>query len=161
MGDSLYFLQEFKIKQVIVSFAFLFCSKNLFAAKQIARVFICTENESKIKKKELVKAKFLQLLYQDQVENRRIPRCEEKNHKWQAIKLKIRGNSSAHFTKKQYLIKFFNASYETKEAMNVLELPKSHKWVLAAPYVDRSLMRNVLAGGINSDLLGMFDVNDG
>jgi hypothetical protein len=59
--------------------------------------------------------------------------------------MEIRGNSSAHFAKKQYDFELVDAKdHDEKDAKSLLGLPKHHKWVLAAPYSDRALIRNTL-----------------
>lgn len=58
-------------------------------------------------------------------------------------KFQVRGNSSAKFSKKQYDLDLVDAADHDKDApISFLGLPKHHKWVLAAPYSDRALIRN-------------------
>ena len=60
------------------------------------------------------------------------------------VSIQVRGSSSLQFPKKQY--KFTTLNKEGKEKdMALLDMPKEHKWILHAPYSDKSLMRNYLA----------------
>lgn len=52
--------------------------------------------------------------------------------------LKVRGNSSKEFAKKQFDLQF-------SEAIPLFGLPASKRWVLSAPYLDRNLLKNNLA----------------
>ena len=58
--------------------------------------------------------------------------------------IEIRGSSSQAFPKLQYGIETRDADGEDVEA-SLLGMPEEEDWVLYAPYVDKSLMRNVLA----------------
>ena len=70
----------------------------------------------------------------------------EKNH-WldssanYTIKIERRGNTSQSFAKKSYS---FNIRDLNGNAVALLGLPKSKKWVLNGPYADKSLIRNAL-----------------
>jgi len=67
------------------------------------------------------------------------------------IGIEIRGQSSQQFDKKQYAI-------ETRDTLgndidvSLLGLPKESDWVLNASYIDKSLLRNVLAYKIFNDM---------
>ncbi|MDH7604099.1 MAG: CotH kinase family protein [Melioribacter sp.] len=67
------------------------------------------------------------------------------------IGIEIRGQSSQQFDKKQYAI-------ETRDTLgndidvSLLGLPKESDWVLNASYIDKSLLRNVLAFKIFNDM---------
>lgn len=58
-------------------------------------------------------------------------------------KIKIRGSSSKALPKQSYLFKTYDDSLSKKE-ISLLGLPKESEWVLYAPFIDYSLMRNVL-----------------
>lgn len=66
------------------------------------------------------------------------------------ISIEIRGSSSTTWRKKQY-------GFETQDSLgqnlnvSLLGLPKENDWILNAPYIDKSLMRNVLAYKLASD----------
>lgn len=60
------------------------------------------------------------------------------------IKIKIRGNSSGTYDKKQYLIKTLNKSGKTVQK-NVMDLGNGSEWVLNVSFADKSLIRNFLA----------------
>ncbi|MCZ7558570.1 MAG: CotH kinase family protein [Bacteroidia bacterium] len=67
------------------------------------------------------------------------------------IGIELRGNSSLQYEQKQYLI-------ETRDTLNqecnvsLCEFPQEHDWILYAPYVDKSLIRNVLVYQIARDM---------
>jgi hypothetical protein len=67
------------------------------------------------------------------------------------ISIEIRGSTSQFFPKKQYR---FETRDENDEKINVslLGLPSENDWILYAPYSDKSLMRNVLAYKLFSDM---------
>jgi len=66
------------------------------------------------------------------------------NHYDGRINIEIRGSSSAGWAKKQY-------GFETQDDdgsnrnVDMLDCPQENDWILNAPYIDKSLMRNVLA----------------
>ncbi len=57
--------------------------------------------------------------------------------------LRIRGQSSAGFAKKQYRLEILD-SHEEERAIPLLGLPRESDWVLGAPYADEALIRNAL-----------------
>lgn len=60
-----------------------------------------------------------------------------------SAKIEVRGNSSSKWAKKQYDLEFQADGEDLK--VPLLGLPAHHKWVLAAPYSDRALIRNSFA----------------
>jgi len=60
------------------------------------------------------------------------------------IEIKIRGASSKQFPKKQYSIETKTLNW-VDDDVSLLSMPKEHKWILYAPYSDKSLMRNYIA----------------
>jgi hypothetical protein len=58
-----------------------------------------------------------------------------------SIKIERRGHTSQSFAKKSYS---FNIRDGNGNAVALLGLPKSKKWVLSGPYADKSLIRNAL-----------------
>ena len=58
--------------------------------------------------------------------------------------IKIRGNSSSHYPKKQFSLELINGKGEDKE-VSLLGMPKESEWVLNGPFLDKSLMRNYIA----------------
>jgi spore coat protein CotH len=58
--------------------------------------------------------------------------------------IKIRGNSSQDFPKKQYSIEIIDDDGNELNA-SILGLPEESDWVLSAPYSDKTLIRNTLA----------------
>ncbi len=68
----------------------------------------------------------------------------ERNNYDGDIGIEVRGSSSSSWRKKQYNVE---TRYESGENRNValMGLPAENDWILNAPYIDKSLMRNVLA----------------
>jgi len=60
------------------------------------------------------------------------------------MEIEIRGNSSQDYPKKQYSVDTETWDQEDDD-VSLLGMPKEHKWILHAPYSDKSLMRNYLA----------------
>jgi len=60
-----------------------------------------------------------------------------------SIGIEVRGQSSQSWPKKQYALETWDASQQDVD-VSLLGLPAESDWVLYAPYIDRSLMRNVL-----------------
>jgi len=58
--------------------------------------------------------------------------------------IELRGRSSQRYPKKQYSFEFWDQNHNGIE-LAPLGLPPEEDWVLGAPYVDRSLMRDALA----------------
>ncbi|MDT8322851.1 MAG: CotH kinase family protein [Bacteroidota bacterium] len=61
-----------------------------------------------------------------------------------SIDIELRGNTSLSFDQKQYLLETLDEEGD-EDNVSLLGLPKEHDWILFAPYVDKSLMRDVLA----------------
>lgn len=59
------------------------------------------------------------------------------------IGIKIRGQSSKDFPKKQYKIETWDENNQDQD-VSLLDLPKDSDWVLYGPYADKSLIRNYL-----------------
>lgn len=57
--------------------------------------------------------------------------------------IRYRGNSSIHFDKKGYLLKFINDD-GTENKEKVMGMAKHDEWVLHGPFIDKTLMRNYL-----------------
>ena len=60
------------------------------------------------------------------------------------LKIKVRGQTSKTFPKQSYSIFTYSKKHKKKN-VSLLGLPKESDWVLYGPYVDLSLMRNVLS----------------
>ena len=60
------------------------------------------------------------------------------------VNIKIRGNSSSHYPKKQFSIELINDKGKEKN-ISLLGMPKESEWVLNGPFLDKSLMRNYIA----------------
>lgn len=59
------------------------------------------------------------------------------------INIKQRGFTSGDYPKKQYKIETVDENGSNRN-VQLLDLPEEHDWILAAPYADRTLLRNVL-----------------
>jgi len=60
------------------------------------------------------------------------------------MEIEVRGSSSQTYPKKQYSVDTETWDEEDDD-ISLLSMPKEHKWILHAPYADKSLMRNYLA----------------
>ena len=69
------------------------------------------------------------------------------------IKLRYRGNSSVHFDKKGYQIKFVKED-GTDRKVSVLGMPSDEEWVLHGPYLDKTLLRNYMWYNISHEIMG-------
>lgn len=58
------------------------------------------------------------------------------------ISIKVRGNTSKSFSKKQYKIETIFPD-NSNNNVSLMGLPKENDWVLYAPYIDKTLIRNV------------------
>ena len=58
--------------------------------------------------------------------------------------IKIRGNSSSKYPKKQFSLELINNKGEEKD-ISLLGMPSESEWVLNGPFLDKSLIRNYLA----------------
>lgn len=58
--------------------------------------------------------------------------------------IKIRGNSSSKYPKKQFSLELISGKGEDKD-VSLLGMPKESEWVLNGPFLDKSLMRNYIA----------------
>ncbi len=67
------------------------------------------------------------------------------------IGIEIRGNGTVNLDKVSYL---FETQLENRENNNVslLDFPKENDWVLYGPYIDKSLLRNVLTYDLARDM---------
>lgn len=68
------------------------------------------------------------------------------------VNLKIRGNSSSKYPKKQFSLELVNGKGDEKEA-KLLGMPKESDWVLNGPFLDKSLMRNYIALNVSSKIM--------
>lgn len=68
------------------------------------------------------------------------------------IKIRLRGNSSLEFDKKQYLIKLINED-GSKNKQDVLGMGKNWEWILNISFIDKSLLRNYLCLNIAGEIL--------
>ena len=68
------------------------------------------------------------------------------------ILIRIRGNSSRRFDKKNYLIRFVNddGSYAGHEVMG---MDAHYEWALHGPYLDTSLIRNYMWYNIAGEMM--------
>ena len=67
-------------------------------------------------------------------------------------KIRIRGNSSRHFHKKNYLLRFVEDNdYVYKKVMG---MDAHYEWALHGPYLDKTLMRNYMWYNISAEIMG-------
>ncbi len=66
--------------------------------------------------------------------------------------IKIRGNSTSKYPKKQYSIELTNNKGKEKKE-SLLNMPKSSDWVLNGPFADKSLIRNYIALNTSSKIM--------
>lgn len=59
-------------------------------------------------------------------------------------KVKLRGNSSGNYDKKQYLLKLIDEEGKSKKK-NILGMGSDNEWILNVSFIDKSLLRNYLA----------------
>lgn len=59
-------------------------------------------------------------------------------------KVKLRGNSSGNYDKKQYLVKLIDEEGKS-EKKNILGMGSDNEWILNVSFIDKSLLRNYLA----------------
>jgi hypothetical protein len=59
------------------------------------------------------------------------------------IGIELRGTSSLAYDQKQYAVETRDSLGDEREVV-LMEFPEESDWILYAPYVDKSLMRNVL-----------------
>jgi len=67
------------------------------------------------------------------------------------IGIEIRGSSTQQFPKKQFAVETRDSRGENLN-VSLLGFPEENDWILYAPYTDKSLIRNVLAYSLASDL---------
>lgn len=71
-------------------------------------------------------------------------RLSDEVQTYSSCKLRVRGNNSVNYDKKQYLIKLIDHKGRP-ERRNVLGMGDGSEWVLNVSFIDKSLLRNYLA----------------
>lgn len=66
--------------------------------------------------------------------------------------IKIRGNSSSKYPKKQFSLELINGKGKEKDA-SLLGMPSESEWVLNGPFLDKSLIRNYIALNIANKIM--------
>ena len=68
------------------------------------------------------------------------------------IQIRIRGNSSRYFDKKNYLVRLVDedGDYRSEEVMG---MPAHYEWALHGPYLDKSLIRNYMWYNITGEFM--------
>lgn len=113
-------------------------------------IAICTS--LKIKKKKEYKTRY-RVFYQFKEEQIKDTYCSTRNTEhWKTLYLKRRGNSSDYFRKKQYLLKFLDPITRDSIKVSLGGFSKASKWVLNAPYVDKSSIRNIFSYNLGKKL---------
>ncbi len=67
------------------------------------------------------------------------------------VAIELRGNTSLGYDQKQYLFELRD-DYDEETNASIMGLPTEHDWILYAPFVDKSLLRNVLVYQITRDI---------
>lgn len=77
--------------------------------------------------------------------------------------IKMRGNTSSRFDKKQYRLTFVDASAYGKETTNlqrlehvshkIMGMPSESEWVLNGPFLDKTLIRNYLMYNLSGEIM--------
>ena len=69
-----------------------------------------------------------------------------------SILIRIRGNSSRHFDKKNYLIRFIDeeGKYQNQEVMG---MDAHYEWAMHGPYLDKTLIRNYMWYNIAGEIM--------
>lgn len=67
------------------------------------------------------------------------------------IGINIRGSSSLDFAKKQYSIELWDAANQTNPT-NIFGMGSEQDWILQAPYIDKTMMRNVLTYQLSNEM---------
>ncbi len=69
----------------------------------------------------------------------------------ESAQIRIRGQSSSGFAKKQYRMEIIDSGEEEK-SVPLLGLPRESDWVLGAPYADEALIRNAVVYELGRDM---------
>lgn len=69
-----------------------------------------------------------------------------------SIQIRVRGNSSRHFDKTGYLFKFLD-NKGLEEEHKVMGMDKADTWVLHAPFLDKTLMRNYMWYNLSNQIM--------
>ncbi|WP_172655031.1 CotH kinase family protein [Clostridium sp. C8] len=75
-----------------------------------------------------------------------IPKLESK------IKIRLRGNTSINYDKKQYFIKLINDD-GSENKQDIFGMGEEYEWILNISYIDKSLIRNYLALSLSSKIM--------
>lgn len=68
------------------------------------------------------------------------------------MSIRLRGNSSLTFDKKQYFMKLINSD-GSENKQDILEMGVDHEWILNISFIDKSLLRNYMALNIAGDIM--------
>lgn len=69
----------------------------------------------------------------------------------ESILIRLRGNSSRHFDKKSYLIRFVEE--EKYKNLSVMGMDPHYEWAIYGPYLDKSLIRNYMWYNIAGEIM--------
>lgn len=67
--------------------------------------------------------------------------------------IRARGNSSLHFDKKGYLLKFINED-GSENKQEVMGMDSHDEWILNGPFLDKTLIRNYMCYNISAEIMG-------
>ncbi len=100
-----------------------------------------------IKKEEMIKGYFSIIDHENQLNH-----FHDQEIVHSPMEIRIRGNSSIYYDKKQYLIKLMDEKGEENK-LSLLGMAEDEEWILNGSYVDKSLMRNYLALNIAGEIM--------
>jgi len=69
-----------------------------------------------------------------------------------SISIRIRGHSSRHFDKKNYIINLIDEN-GMNNPQSVMGMDTHHEWALHGPYLDRTLIRNYLSYNLSGQIM--------
>lgn len=128
-------------------FPLLLCSQDILEQGSTLPLFIVNTNGSEIPNEPKIEA-HLGIIHTPN----EINLLTDPNNVYDGrIGIEIRGNGTVNFPKVSYL---FETQLENGENNNVslLDFPKENDWVLYGPYIDKSLLRNVLTYDLVRDM---------
>ncbi|WP_051993195.1 CotH kinase family protein [Clostridium sartagoforme] len=68
------------------------------------------------------------------------------------MKIRLRGNTSINYAKKQYFIKLINDD-GSENTQDIFGMGEEYEWILNISYIDKSLIRNYLALSLSSKIM--------
>jgi len=85
--------------------------------------------------------------------NKKVNRPEDKPDLTSDVRIRIRGNSSRAFDKKNYLLQLVDSKGENRDEA-LLGMDAHHSWALHGPYLDKTMIRNYMWYNISGEIMG-------